>query len=95
MGLQPAVAVVDVETLNVERYLLEVEDASTAFDLTREVKSQKDEAALQRLVDDLRESRAIEAGWRTILLRLLEEQEADTWVRDILEEVIDEVNSDV
>lgn len=95
MGLQPAVVTVDVETLSVERHLIEVEDASTAFDLTREVKPQKDEAALQRLVDDLRESRAVEAGWKTILLQLLEEQKVDEGVKQILDEAMSEVNPHV
>lgn len=95
MGLQPAVATVDLETLTVERHPLQVVDASEAFDLTREVKPEKDEAALQRLVEDLRNSRAVEAGWQSILLRVLEEQKVGEDVRDVLSEAMEEVNPHV
>lgn len=95
MGLQPAVATVDLQTLAVESHPLEVEDSSTVFDLTREVKPRKDEEALQRLVNDLRESRAVKAGWQTILLRLLDERKVDEGVKQVLDEAMNEVNPHV
>jgi DNA repair exonuclease SbcCD nuclease subunit len=92
LGLQPSVLTIDLETMNVETHQLDVADASEVFDLTREVKPEKDEAALQRLVEDLRNSHATKTGWQTILLRLLEERGVDESVNQVLDEAMNEVN---
>lgn len=94
MGLQPAVATIDLETLVVTHHPLQVEDSSTVFDLTRPVKPVKvetNEVVLQRLVEDLRQSRAVKAGWQAILLRLLDEQKVDVGVKQVLDEAMNEV----
>jgi len=93
MRLQPSVAIVDLTDLSVQMYLLEVQPVEQVFDLHQKMKVTKDQAAMERLVADLRESKAIEAGWKSILVRQLEEQNVSQGVKDEIDLALEEIRN--
>lgn len=91
MKLHPSVATIDLDSMKVTNHPLVVAEASDVFDLTRQEKPRKDEAALQRLVEDLRNSQVAQASWKSILVRVLAEQNVNPDVKQVLNEAMDEV----
>ena len=90
---KPAVVIFDTDTSKVEVIELVVEPVEKVFDLKRIEKS--DNQVLVNFVEKIRESKGKErAGWKEILLKVLEERKSSAEVKAVIDSCLDEIKED-
>lgn len=94
-GLEPSVVIFDTCTLKYEIFPLKVQPVKEIFNLA--VKEVKDSKSLTQLVEDLKEQMSGEKKgnyiWKSILLNVLKEKNANTKVSSIIDRAIEEVTA--
>lgn len=88
----PAVVVFDTDSGKSEVVELKVGLPEKVFDLTSGTKK-KDNAILKELVRRLKEGDKKLVGWKSILVRVLEETKSNKGVRRVIDETLEEVTS--
>ncbi len=84
--LRPAVFTVTIPDLQLTRHELVVEPAEAVFDLS--TSETKHPGVLERFIEKMLNSRTASEGWKSILLRVMEEMHVNQGVRDELDSAL-------
>jgi len=90
---QPAVVIFDTDTNESEVIELGIEPIEKIFDLTKRDVRTKDNSLLVELVKRLKEGDEKILGWKGFLLKVLEEKKASMGVRQVIDEILEEVKN--
>jgi DNA repair exonuclease SbcCD nuclease subunit len=89
---KPAVVVFDTDTSATKVVELDIGSVEKVFDLTSGTKKQ-DNTILKELVKRLKEGDRKLAGWKNILVRVLEETKSSEGVRKVIDETLEELRN--